>query len=136
MSNKKHIAKSIVKWLLALLFIFSGMVKLLGVEAEIELFVDHFGIPLWLMYVVGVGEVLGALGLLFGNKINPMLPKVATGGLILIMLGALYFHLTNDPLQMAIPAFVVLILLVVQCHHKKEVPPATPPVENSTSEPM
>jgi hypothetical protein len=63
------------------------------------------------MYFIGVAEILGALGIIFVNKINNRLPKFAVGGLMLVILGAIITHLTYDPAVYAIPTIIILILL-------------------------
>ena len=53
----------LLTYLLALVFFLSGAAKLLGLEFEIQAF-DRWGYPLWFMYLSGVVEVAGAIGLL------------------------------------------------------------------------
>jgi len=74
---------------------------------------EGFGYALWFMYFIGLAEVLGALGIAFGAFVDKKLPVLATAGLIVIMIGAIGSHIIfGDPISMAIPAFVFLVLLV------------------------
>ncbi len=77
----------IVQGLLALLFLFTGGIKLvlpLGVLTE--------GSPLpgWFVRFLGVAEVLGAIGLVLPRllSIRPGLTPLAASGLVIIMIGA------------------------------------------------
>ncbi len=49
-----------------------------------------WGYPEWFLYVIAVLEAAGAVGLLI-----PRIAPYAAGGLIVIMLGAMYTHLTH-----------------------------------------
>lgn len=91
--------------LLAALFLFGGATKLTGAGlAEAS---QHFGYPMWFFYLIGVIEVIGAIGLL--------VPRVAaeTGSfLIVIMLGALISHLrAGDGFMGLLPALLTLLAL-------------------------
>lgn len=50
-----------------------------------------WGYPEWFLYVIALFEVLGAIGLLV-----PRLASYAGLGLVVIMFGAIYTHLTHD----------------------------------------
>lgn len=108
----KKIIYKILPFLLAFAFGSAGIMKLIGNPTMIEIF-TNFGLPIWLMYFIGTAEVAGALGLIFGAKLNPILPRLAASGLGLIILGAIAMHFMNDPLTKAIPAFVLLALLLL-----------------------
>ncbi len=79
--------------------------KVLGVEQMAQGF-THFHLPLWFMTFIGVCEVAGAIGLLIRR-----LSALAAVGLAIIMIGAIYMHLTYDPPTMAAPAAVLLLLM-------------------------
>lgn len=78
----------VVSVLLALVFLFSGGMKLLIPTAEMELMSQ--GVPVILLRIAGAAEVLGALGLILPavTRIAPVLTPLAAGGLVLVMLGA------------------------------------------------
>jgi uncharacterized membrane protein YphA (DoxX/SURF4 family) len=103
-------ARTVLLWtaiaLSALAYVAAGGAKVLGTQQMAEGF-RHFGLPLWLMTVVGVCEVAGAIGLL----IRP-LSMWAAIGLAIIMIGAAGLHLVYDGFAMALPALVLLALMV------------------------
>lgn len=82
----------------------AGIAKLAGDEMLTEQFI-RYGFPLWFMTLVGVGEVVGAVGLLFARTAT--LAGLGLGG---IAVGALVTHFVNDPIGRAIPALVLLML--------------------------
>ena len=57
--------------------------------------------------IIGVFEILGAVGLLI-----PRTSAIASVGLIIIMVGALFTHLTHNEMTNAILPFAVIVLLV------------------------
>jgi uncharacterized membrane protein YphA (DoxX/SURF4 family) len=96
-----------VRYGLVLLFLASGIGKLVGLDAMKETF-EHFGYSAEFRLVIGVLETAGAVGL----TIRPLVFWAALG-LCGIMVGAIWSHVLHDPLYMALPALVVLCLLAV-----------------------
>ena len=91
--------------LLAAAFAFSGGAKVFGgLAAEGA---GHFGYSEGFMRFIGVCELAGAIGLLV-----PRLATWAAAGLLVIMGGAVYSHVTTDPISQAAPAAVLLLLLL------------------------
>lgn len=97
----------LVLGVLTAFFLMAGGAKLSGQQANVETFA-RFHLPLWFMYVIGVVEVLGAMGLWI-----PRLSAIAAVGLIGVMLAAVAFHVLFDPLVMALPALLAAGLLGV-----------------------
>lgn len=99
----------ILQVLLGLFFIFAGFNKLRDLPATIGMF-GNLGLPSLLAYVVGGAELLGGIGLLV-----PRLTRLAAIGLLIIMIGAVFLHITKIPGGLAggVPALVCLILLAV-----------------------
>lgn len=91
---------------LSLLFAGAGIAKLMGVE-QMHVSFTNMGTPKWFGYFIGASEVAGAAGLYIRR-----LSTLAAAGLAVIMLGAIGYHVTFDPLQLAIPAVALLILLM------------------------
>ena len=85
----------------------AGVAKLAGVPM-VHLSFANLGLPSWFGYFIGLCEVAGAIGLL----IRP-LSALAALGLGIITVGAVYYHVTNPPLQEGIPAIVLLVLCVI-----------------------
>jgi uncharacterized membrane protein YphA (DoxX/SURF4 family) len=67
----------------------------------------RFGLPLWFMAFIGACELAGAVGLL----IRPLATWAAIG-LAAIMAGAVVLHLQYDGFAPALPAAVLLLLMV------------------------
>ncbi len=87
MSPKIRTALSwVLKVLLAILFTLAALPKLTGAEGWVMRF-DAWGYPLWFMYVTGVLEIIGAIGLLI-----PRFAPRAALGLVVVMIGAAATH--------------------------------------------
>jgi len=102
----------IVQILLALLFIFSGVVKfIMPYEDMIKDSAVKF--PHWFILFIGLCEVLGGLGLVlpWALKIKPSLTPLAAWLLLIIMIGAVVTGLMQG-IQFAIVPFVVGLLLI------------------------
>ncbi|MGY3089418.1 putative oxidoreductase [Hymenobacter sp. UYAg731] len=105
--------RNIIAWilqaLLAAMFIFSGVHKLMDLPGTMKMF-GGLGLPGWFAGLIGGAEVLGGLGLLVPRTVRP-----AAVGLIIIMVGAVFMHATKIPggLAKGMPAIVALLLLVV-----------------------
>jgi putative oxidoreductase len=95
-----------VQILLAALFAFAGLIKLAGVQAEVDAFAV-IGLGQWFRYLVGALEVLGAIGLLVPRWSGP-----AALGLTGVMAGAIVTHLTVLPPAAfaVIPAVFAVVL--------------------------
>jgi len=74
--------------LLSLMFLMPASFKLLNVSIAVEHFTT-WGIPLWMMHVIGASELAGAIGLLI-----PRTRLAAAYALLLLMIGGLATHLT------------------------------------------
>ena len=77
----------IVQGLLALLFLFTGGIKLV---LPIEVLTEGSPLPGWFVRAIGVAEVLGAIGLVLPGllSIRQALTPLAASGLVIIMTGA------------------------------------------------
>ncbi len=106
MSKGKKIALWIVSILLAALFLFTGLPKLLTSDKIRPMFA-HYGYAPWFATLIGVSEVLGAIGLLV-----PRVAALATAGLSIIMVGAVFTLVTHHEFPQAVTPLVVLVLLI------------------------
>lgn len=100
--------------LLALPMGAAGVGKLMGVEMLHESF-KLMGLPEWFGYFIGLCELSGALGLLI-----PRLSTAAASGLMLIMLGAVGFHVVFTPLSAGVPALILAILASAIIYLRKD----------------
>ncbi|CAN5353966.1 hypothetical protein BH20ACI2_BH20ACI2_24760 [soil metagenome] len=107
MSKGKSIASWIIQVLIAGLFLMMGSQKLMG-EAEMTANFVKWGMPGFMLYVIGTLEVLGAIGLFI-----PRLAGIAATGLILLMVGALFTHLIHGEYGMALMPVAVMAMLAV-----------------------
>jgi hypothetical protein len=99
----------VIQGLLALLFIFSGVMKLV---LPIEAMTAQMAFPGWFLRFIGIAEVLGGLGLILPGifKFKPMLTPLAALGLVIIMVGAVVVTIMSMSVVTAIFPFVVGIL--------------------------
>jgi putative oxidoreductase len=83
-----------------------GAAKLAGIPYVHSSF-PKLGLPTWFGYFIGTCEVLGSVALF----IRP-LSALAALGLLVIMIGATYYHAVYTPIVQAAPAFVLALLCV------------------------
>ncbi len=105
----------IVQGLLALIFLFTGGIKLV---MPLEVLTKQMALPGVFVRFLGVAEALGAFGLILPGllHIRPGLTPLAAGGLVIIMIGATVFTLASGGVALAlIPLVVGLLLAFVAC---------------------
>lgn len=105
MSKYTNVVSWVFQILLAALFIMMGAQKLMG-EAEVTTNFARWGLPGFMLFVIGALEVAGGIGLLI-----PKLAGLAATGLIGIMVGALFTHLSHGEMDMAPVPVVVMVVL-------------------------
>ena len=97
----------VLQILLGVAFLGAGGSKLAGVPMQVEVF-DRLRLPQGFRLVVGVIEIVGALGVLVGIAVHSV-AVVAALGLDAVMLGALLLHLrAHDAAQKLVPPAVLL----------------------------
>jgi uncharacterized membrane protein YphA (DoxX/SURF4 family) len=103
------VALWIVQGLLALLFLFAGVMKFIMTVEEMT---KDIPLPGAFLRFIGVAEILGAIGLILPGllRIKPGLTPLAAAGLAIIMVGATVITLTTGAVAMALMPFVVGIL--------------------------
>jgi len=91
----------IVQGLLALLFLFAGVTKLV---LPIEELTAQMPMPELFLRFIGVVEVLGALGLILPGllHIRPILTPLAAAGLVVIMIGATVLTVATGEVVLAL----------------------------------
>lgn len=118
-SAPKRSTLNIVLWvvqvLLALLFLWAGVMKLV---MPVEQMAGPVAFPEWFLRFIGVAEALGGLGLILPAllRIRPGLTPLAAAGLVIIMIGAVVTTLMGGPetaKMAAIPAVTGLLCAFV-----------------------
>ena len=96
--------------IVTVIMLMGGFMKLTGNPMATESFAV-LGLPAWFALFIGVCEIAGAIGLWLRKT-----SVAAAGGIAVIMIGAIYYHVMHTPIADAIPALVVLIccLLVIR----------------------
>jgi hypothetical protein len=84
---KKNVTLWVVQGLLAALFLFAGVMKLV---MSPEAMAGPVSLPIGFIRFIGVCETLGAIGLVLPGllRIHAQLTPVAAAGLVIIMIGA------------------------------------------------
>jgi putative oxidoreductase len=106
MSKGKTIALWIVSILIAALFLFAGLSKLLALDKAKQMFAQ-VGYAGWFATFIGVCETLGGIGVLI-----PRLAGLAAAGLSIIMIGAVYTVVSHHQSSQAVVPLVTLIVLI------------------------
>jgi len=106
-----RVALWIVQGLLALLFLFAGVAKLIMTVEEMT---KDIPLPGAFLRFIAVVEILGAIGLILPGllSVKPGLTPLAAAGLTIIMIGATVITLTTGAVAMAVFPLVVGILAV------------------------
>ena len=106
-----HRALWVVQWLLALLFVFAGGMKLV---MPIEEMTKEIALPGAFLRFIGVAELLGGLGLVLPGLtgIRPELTPLAAAGLTIIMIGAVPLSIMTGGAVTALMPLIVGLLLV------------------------
>ena len=103
----------IVQGLLAALFLFAGVMKLV---LPLDQLAGPVALPGAFLRFIGVVEVLGAFGLILPGllRIRPGLTPLAAGGLVIIMIGAVWITVAGGDVGPAmIPLLVGLLAAFV-----------------------
>ena len=105
------VALWIVQGLLALLFLFAGVSKLIMTVEEMT---KDVPMPGAFLRFIAVAEILGAIGLILPSllRIKPGLTPLSAAGLAVIMVGATVITLTYMGVGMALVPLVVGLLAV------------------------
>jgi putative oxidoreductase len=98
----------VVDVLVAVLFLYVGVPKILGLETTFFQFAAMRGFPDWLRIVVGICEVVGAIALLI-----PRLSAAAALGLALLMIPAAITQVMSGEPGVYIPIILFVVLLIL-----------------------
>jgi hypothetical protein len=116
------VALWIVQGLLALLFLFAGVMKFIMTVEEMT---KEIPLPGAFLRFIGVAEILGAIGLILPGlfRIKPSLTPLSAAGLTVIMIGATVITLMTGAAAMAVFPLVVGILAVFVTYGRWRVVP-------------
>ncbi len=106
---------NIIYWittgLIALFFAYGGYSELVRDEASVEL-MQHLGYPLYLLTILGVAKILGAIGIL--QRFSPTLREWAYAGIVIDIVGAIAsMAAVGDSFGMYVPAIIFLIVVAI-----------------------
>ena len=112
----------IVQGLLALLFLFAGVMKLI---MSVEEMTRDVQMPGAFLRFIAVAELLGAIGLILPGllRIKPGLTPLAAAGLAIIMIGATVVTMTYMGVAMALFPLVVGLFAVFVAYGRSRVAP-------------
>ena len=112
----------IVQGLLALLFLFTGGMKLV---LPLEVLTEQTPLPGLFLRFIGLAEVLGAIGLVLPGllRIRPGLTPLAAAGLVIIMIGATAVTLAVVNVGAALIPLVVGLLAAFVAHGRWRLAP-------------
>jgi hypothetical protein len=109
MTMRKNVTLWAVQGVLAALFLFAGIMKLV---LPIEAMTGPVALPGLLLRFIGVAEALGAIGLILPGvfRLHQELTPLAAVGLVIIMAGATVITLMGGAIAPAVVPFVVGLL--------------------------
>ncbi|MGE0601509.1 MAG: DoxX family protein [Dehalococcoidia bacterium] len=108
-ARKKNIALWTTQGVLAALFLFAGVSKLVMPAADVQAQTD---LPVWFLRFIGGCETLGAIGLVLPwlLRIRRELTPLAAAGLVIIMCGATVVTVAAGDGAVAVVPFAVGVL--------------------------
>ena len=111
----------IIQILLALLFLFSGITKLVPIMTMPPPPPNMWMPPIWFLKFIGVCEFLGALGLVLPGLFSTRqyLTVLAAIGLLIIMIGAVVVSVMTMGVAAAITPLIVLLLCVFVAYGRR-----------------
>ena len=106
---RKNLTLWVVQGLLAALFLFAGVMKLV---LPVEAMAGPLALPGLFLRFIGVCEALGAVGLILPGllRIHQELTPVAAAGLVIIMVGAVVVTMMGGSIAPAVVPLIVGVL--------------------------
>ena len=127
----------VLQVLLAAAFLAHGLMFLFP-SADMAAAMDA-SIPRALRYLIGVAELVAAVGLTLPGitRIQPWLVPAAAAGLIIVMIGAVTLHSSRGEVSAAITTSILLVLVTFVAYARWKVRPILPrtpsPVDRSVA---
>jgi len=123
-SRKLNVLLWVLQVLLAMLFMFAGVMKFV---MPIEEMTKQIALPGWFLHFIGVAEIFGAIGLVLPGilRIRTGLTPLAAAALVVIMIGATAVNLKIGQRGAALTTVIVGLLLVFVAHNRRRMAPHT-----------
>jgi uncharacterized membrane protein YphA (DoxX/SURF4 family) len=116
MSKKNRIIYWIATIWLALGMVSTGIVQVLKVQEEVDMF-TRLGYPIYLLTILGIWKFLGVVAVLIPKF--PLVKEWAYAGFFFVMSGAIVSHLANgDPAIELFGPTLLLVLTTVSWHFR------------------
>jgi uncharacterized membrane protein YphA (DoxX/SURF4 family) len=122
--RKTNVVLWILQVLLAVLFMFAGVMKFV---MPIEEMTRQIALPGLFLHFIGVAEILGAIGLILPGilRIRTGLTPLAAAALVVIMVGATVVNLMTGQQGGALTTVVVGLLLALVAYSRWRMAPRT-----------
>src|SRR6266851_5406775 len=122
--RKLNVLLWVLQVLLAMLFMFAGVMKFIIPVAEMT---KQVPMPGWFLHFIGAAEILGAIGLVLPGilRIRTGLTPLAASALAVIMIGATAVNLKIGQRGAAVTTLVVGLLLVFVAYNRRRMAPHT-----------
>ena len=120
--RKLNVLLWVLQALLAMLFMFSGVMKFIIPVAEMT---KQIPFPGWFLHFIGGAEILGAIGLVLPGilRIRTGLTPLAAAALVVIMIGATALNLKAGQRPAALITVVVGLILVFVAYDRRRMAP-------------
>jgi uncharacterized membrane protein YphA (DoxX/SURF4 family) len=116
MSKRNKIIYWIATAWLALGMLSTGLVQVLGGEAEKE-FMTGLGYPAYSLVILGIWKLFGVVAILIPRY--PLLKEWAYAGFFFTMTGAVASHIiSHDPVSEIFPSLLLLVLTIVSWYFR------------------
>ncbi|WP_119080506.1 DoxX family protein [Chitinophaga alhagiae] len=115
MSKRNKIIYWIATIWLALGMVSTGLVQLLRVKEETD-FIINLGYPVYLLTLLGICKILGAVVVLIPRY--PLLKEWAYAGFFFVMSGAIFSHFATGDMNKMFPALLLLALTVISWYFR------------------
>ena len=122
--RKMHILLWVLQVLLAMLFMFSGVMKFV---IPVEVMTKQIALPGLFLHFIGVCEILGGIGLVLPGilRIRTGLTPLAAAALVVIMIGATAVNMKTGQRGAALTTVVIGLLLVFVAYTRWRMAPRT-----------
>ena len=105
----------ILQILLGIYFFVTGIVHFILPPNLPDVMAWMYDLPGWLHYLSGAAEILGGLGLILPGltRIQTRLTPLAAAGLVVVMIGAMAYHINRGEIQNLFMNLVLALLLAI-----------------------